>query len=290
MTNLSYQITGTQDGKQTLTFVDAQGDLHTVTNTMINYQDTLDAVLAGDSDQAVRVSLPLNAVVERIRSAGVGFDYDGRAVTFGGTALDAKATDLLLGFSRAGNMDKVRSLARFFGRLSANPSKRSVEMLYAWINDVGLTIDADGFIIAHKGITNKMESRSHGTAFVNGVQYTGAIPNKVGDTVSMTRNQVTDDPSHTCSQGLHVGSLSYASKWAPVLITVRIDPADVVSVPVDGEKMRVSKYVVVKVNEKKAEFSSDGSDGYFRGKADDFETFQDIDDDCPCSACARLRR
>ena len=57
-----------------------------------------------------------------------------------------------------------------------------------------------------------------------------------------------DDRDHSCSFGLHVGSLDYAKSFSNgrVLI-VKINPADVVSIPKDCscQKCRVSKYKII---------------------------------------------
>ena len=97
---------------------------------------------------------------------------------------------------------------------------------------------------------------SSGTASVNGVEQTGTIRNNIGDVVTMPRNAVEDDPKVACHVGLHVGSFSYANGFGRHLLTVKVDPADVVSVPEDhgNQKMRVCAYTVVEVNEGRAEF------------------------------------
>jgi acyl carrier protein len=67
----------------------------------------------------------------------------------------------------------------------------------------------------------------------------------------MPRNEVNDDPTETCSHGLHVCAMSYLPSYrgAPgnhVLIC-SIHPKDVVSVPIEyhNAKMRVSEYLVI---------------------------------------------
>ncbi len=139
------------------------------------------------------------------------------------------------------------NLVRFMERLSANPSYRSREQLFTWTEAKELTIDTDGFIIAHKGVNNDLTSVASGTAWVDGVPFTGNIPNDVGSVISMPRPQVNDDPNHGCSSGLHVGSWGYASSWGSNTVEVRIDPKDVVSVPADCNfaKMRVCEYEVI---------------------------------------------
>jgi hypothetical protein len=63
----------------------------------------------------------------------------------------------------------------------------------------------------------------------------------------MPRSSVDDDFRNHCSYGFHVGTLEYATKWGPRCVLVKVDPADVVSVPSSCEcqKLRTSRYTVV---------------------------------------------
>lgn len=70
----------------------------------------------------------------------------------------------------------------------------------------------------------------------------------------MSRNQVNEDATQTCSHGLHVANWDYAHNVYSagsdaVMLEVEVNPADVVAVPVDYNqaKMRVCKYKVLGV-------------------------------------------
>jgi len=143
-------------------------------------------------------------------------------------------------------------LLRFIERMSANPNPESVEQLYNWFTAAGLTLDTDGRIVGYKGVaktaSGAFESVNRGRAIVDGVVYNGAIPNYLGAVVEMPRSEVEFNPAVGCSTGLHVGSYDYASGWARgALLEVRVDPADVVSVPTDcsAQKMRCRRYEVI---------------------------------------------
>ena len=78
--------------------------------------------------------------------------------------------------------------------------------------------------------------------------YTGTIDNRVGNVVSMPRNQVDDLSERTCSHGLHVCSIGYLTHYTGErLVAVKVNPRDIVSIPKDYEnsKMRVCEYTVV---------------------------------------------
>ena len=66
----------------------------------------------------------------------------------------------------------------------------------------------------------------------------------------MERNKVDDNQNNTCSSGLHFCSKEYLSHFGGSdsrTMIVKINPADVVSIPTDynNSKGRACKYVVV---------------------------------------------
>jgi hypothetical protein len=132
-------------------------------------------------------------------------------------------------------------------RLQNNPSYKAIEDLFSWLlaNDM-VTIDEDGYVVGHKGITREGTSVNSGVAWVNGVRFEGQIPYAPGDTVHMPRNMVCDDREVSCAPGLHIGTHQYAFRWGQRTIAVRFDPAHVVSVPNrETCKMRVEQFQVI---------------------------------------------
>lgn len=268
---IQFQITQNTDGVRTLTFIDRVGGFHQITSDSPGFDFTVAHIMANDLDAAIESSVPLNTLVRRLSEVNADFGTDGTGVTYRGVGLSDRLSNVLIGYARQGSRE-VHALSKFIVRLFANPSAKSVQNLYGFLDSAGIAIDEDGYLLCHKGVAKsgtQFRSLARGTAQVNGVTHEGTIPQNIGDVVSMPRNQVQDDPDVACHTGLHVGSHSYASSWGPVLLTVRVDPADVVSVPSDhnNEKMRVSRYTVVAVNTSKQKFDdfavhSDGWDGW----------------------------
>lgn len=127
-------------------------------------------------------------------------------------------------------------LLRFYERLQRNPSKRSVDQLFPFLNKMGIPITADGCFLAYKGVRpNYMDKHS------------GTISNRPGTIVKLPRNLVSDDPREECHFGLHVGAIGYARNFAETLVVCKVDPEHVVCVPYDSyqEKMRVCEYKVI---------------------------------------------
>jgi len=132
-----------------------------------------------------------------------------------------------------------KALLKFFDRLQANPSKRAVNELYRFLEHKNMPITPDGHFLAYKGVDlNYMDKWTH------------KFDNNVGQVLEMTRNKVDDDANVGCSAGFHAGSYEYADSYCGQngrLMLVKIDPADVVSVPHDCEcqKLRTCRYEVV---------------------------------------------
>ena len=158
-------------------------------------------------------------------------------VFFNGEPIHNYLSEKILSFMEKGLPHE--SLIKFLERLMANPSRRAVNELYAFLSHKNLPITDAGTFLAYKSV--RSDYTDH---------HTGNFNNSIGNTLQMTRNNVCDDHNQGCSVGFHAGSLEYASSFGgkeSVLLIVEIDPADVVSVPSDCncQKLRTCKYTVV---------------------------------------------
>lgn len=184
-----------------------------------------------------------------------------------------------------------RSFAKFVENLYSNMNEHVRQQLFGWLSyentyGRGFTITADGCFIGYKGCAGTAEepvSRHRGPAVVDGVPMNGAIPNKPGSIIELARSQVQFDPAVGCASGLHVGTYAYASGWARgVLVTVKVNPRDVVSVPTECEaqKIRTCRYEVLEVTEQKYEGTTWDEEDW-----DDEDWDEDEGDECACHAC-----
>jgi hypothetical protein len=157
-------------------------------------------------------------------------------------------------------------MVKFLERLMQNPSKRAVDELFGFMEACTLPITPDGYFLAYKRVNNDYYDVHSRTvlnkpaelmtqedykciAVVQGKksEVTVAVVDGVS-TVSMPRNLVNDDRDQTCSEGLHFCSYNYLSSFGGARVVVlKIDPADVVSIPSDynNSKGRTAKYQVV---------------------------------------------
>jgi hypothetical protein len=132
-------------------------------------------------------------------------------------------------------------LVRFAENLIKNPSYRAVQELFQFLEMNNHPLTDNGCFIAYKKVRADFKD-----------QHSGTFDNSPGKTVEMPRNQVNEDPTQTCSYGLHVANWDYAHNHYsagedPIMLEVEVNPADVVAVPVDynQSKMRVCRYLVL---------------------------------------------
>lgn len=126
---------------------------------------------------------------------------------------------------------------RFYERLSRNPSFRSVQQLFKFLDHGNIPFTKDGCFLAYKSVRSDYKD-----------VHSGTWDNKPGAVNEMPRNQISDDPNHACHEGFHVGALKYARGFSgSKMVVCKVDPEHVVCVPYDSsqEKMRVCKYKVL---------------------------------------------
>ena len=137
----------------------------------------------------------------------------------------------------------VEPLVNFMKRLMENPSFSARNELFDFLDHRSLPITEDGHFLAYKSVNYNYKDK-----------YSGKITNKVGETVTMARYGVDDDRGNGCGSGLHAGALEYVEGYkcdngGDQVVIVKINPEDVVSVPVDHkfQKLRCCKYEVVAI-------------------------------------------
>jgi hypothetical protein len=139
------------------------------------------------------------------------------------------------------------TLLRFLDRLMQNPSYRSRNQLWAFIERNGLVLysgppirggflDATGWLVLYKGVNENYTDL-----------HTGKFNNSVGVHHVMPRTQVDDDPNNGCSSGFHAGDYEYVKGFGTRKMVVLVDPANVGSVPADSSftKLRTCAYDVI---------------------------------------------
>jgi len=157
---------------------------------------------------------------------------DGSILTFNGQEIHGVIIDRIIAFRDAGL--PYEPLVALLQRLERNPSMRAKQELYSFLEKNKMPVTENGYILGFKGITEDWKDC-----------HTRTVDNSIGAKPRMKRNEVDDNWRLLCSSGYHVGSEQYATGFGARTIIVKIDPADVVSVPDAGWKMRVCAYEVV---------------------------------------------
>jgi hypothetical protein len=120
----------------------------------------------------------------------------------------------------------------------------------------------------------------------------------------MARSLVDDNRDVACSVGLHVGNHHYASTFlggGSKLLTVKVNPRDVVSVPSDSndEKIRACRFTVLEDNPDKTRYEgtsfrsldevvpadAEDDEALAIGFEDEDEEDLDYDHDCDIEGC-----
>lgn len=211
-------------------------DVEIVESTHTNYKAIRAAILDGEFKKAYDLMNIAKSITTYTKGA---ITVKNGQLAYGEMTLKSSLVTRILELMAKGD-EAFKSLVNFLERLLNNPSKDSVEQLWGFISHLDVEIDAQGYIIGWKNVNN-----------VNGHLvdcHTGKVPNDVGNIVEMPRHMVNDDKDQTCSQGLHVAAWGYLRHFSGnTTLKVKVDPADVVSIPTDYNdmKMRAAKYEVV---------------------------------------------
>lgn len=241
-----YRIT-TIEGRQSITVLSG-GKLNVMSDSDASFGTVCAYILDGNYEEAlkffnkeenVRQALGKSELSDRIK-------VENGMVILDGEVCNNEITDLIVDMADAG--EDYAPLANFFVLLSENPIHHSRNRLFDWLRSAGkFSIDKDGYIIGYKGLDYNFCAKNRGPGIVNGVPVAGPLDNSPGNVLSI--EQVEMNPEIGCAHGLHVGTFEYARDWAAggKLVSVRVSPADVASVPTDcsSQKMRCFGYEVI---------------------------------------------
>ena len=210
------------------------GKPHTISKSHVSYSKVVDAIKAGEWDTVKNIIDPVKVVLNygagNISIQGDQLFWKGEP--FAGVLATRMIAMLEEGFS-------IEPMVLFMHNLLKNPSKRSVDELYGFLEKNNLPITPDGYFLAYKKVRNDFLDIHSGTML-----------NAPGTVVEMERYKVDDNKDQTCSTGLHFCGMSYLSHFGSGgdrTVIVKIDPADVVSIPSDynGAKGRACRYEVI---------------------------------------------
>lgn len=205
---------------------------HTINKTHITYQKVLDAIKNDDWETVKDIIEPKKVVL----NYGKGHvSVQGDVLYWKGQVLNTGLAVRMIAMLQEGF--PIEPMVNFMENLYKNPSRRAVTELYGFLEKNSLPITPDGHFLAYKRVRQDYLDCHSGT-----------MDNSVGKVVEMERNAVDDNKDQTCSTGLHFCSHSYLKHFnGDRVVIVKINPADVVSIPSDynDAKGRACRYEVV---------------------------------------------
>lgn len=202
----------------------------------LNYKMILEALPSATSDELLEL-IDIEKAVATFSDGLV--EIKNGQVTYEGEVVHGSISKRILEFMSKGL--PFQPLVNFLNNLMENPSMQSQKELYDFLEHEHLPITEDGYFLAYKAVRSDYKDK-----------YRGVFDNRVGQICEMTRSKVDDDRGRGCSNGLHAGALNYVAGYGSLesgdkIVIVKINPADVVSVPSDCnyEKLRTCRYEVV---------------------------------------------
>lgn len=220
-----------------------------IDNSHINFASVVEALKAGDYDAALEQA-SVKGFVEKATGGNVTVTADG--VTYKGGEITGYLADKLMLFFREGL--PVEHYCKFLDNLMSNPSMTSRRELFMFLEAADLPVTEDGCFLAYKTVCGDFKDK-----------HSGKFDNSPGQVHVMPRHAVDDDRERTCSYGFHAAAYEYAKNFmggaGDRMVAVKINPADVVSVPSDygNQKLRTCRYEVM--------FEVPGAADIFKGKA-----------------------
>ena len=213
----------------------------------------------------------------------IEFNSDGRFEFDGNSAMYLKGTSdpipEFLAKKLLEYIDKglnVEALVNFWKNTLLNPDKGVRQQLFGFLEHNGHPITDKGYFLAYKAVKVARKYDAETGEEVVSIRYdentgerieetlnqsmtfkpyhSGAhgMTVKVGEPITMPREECDSDPEVTCSAGLHVGSMEYVHDFGysgGVILEVLVSPRNVVAVPADynNTKMRTCEYYPIAI-------------------------------------------
>ena len=271
-------IAYTISGERNISMV-INGKQYNVNNSDQNYNNVIalltDITMEGREDKLLAL-LDKKVAVETYFQNAEGVEVRNDGIWYEGEQVHNVVVDRIFSFMKA-NLP-FQPMLNFLTKLLQNPSYTSQQQLFYFLEHSSLPICEDGDFLAYKAVTaNFLDKHSQ------------KYDNSIGKIVTMPRSRVDDDRETGCSKGLHAGTIGYVRDFASETdkkIIVKINPADVVSVPRDcsNQKLRCCRYEVIRefVDEMQFDLAkNDGekySDASYNGNDDDYDDDDAHDD------------
>ena len=158
---------------------------------------------------------------------------------------------------------KLEAYKNFWTLMSLNPNEECRKNLFWFLTKYDMTIAKCGFFVGYRNV----DTTSEEGVYTDHHSHTFKI--KIGEMVTMPREQCDCDSSISCSRGLHIGGKGWLKRnyYGNTGLACLINPADTIAVPkIDNYgKLRTCAYLpieVIKYNEHDDVIPLDVEDGF----------------------------
>lgn len=266
---MPYSISQTNDSLTTV-FTGGPGGvrIYTINSSHRSWEAAIKLINENGNEDALEKLMSVKEQITKFTHGKIAVSDN--CVMYNGEPINGYVVDRILEFSKK-NLP-YQPLVKFLERVRKNPSARSIQELYTFLEHRKMPLTPEGTFLAYKKVDkNYMDIWTH------------KISNRIGEAPPrLERNQVDDDANRACSFGYHAGSLEYAKSYGSDgnndhLMIIEVDPADVVCVPYDCncQKLRATYYKVI--DEFKEVLDDNYNNEYHEETIDD--------DDCECDEC-----
>lgn len=229
--DVAYQITASGIS------IFCDGKFVTVPNDHSQYTKIREAIAAKDYPEAMRLADITPIVHDWLAGSNGEFKLVAGQIEYQNRPFSHPVTNKVLAMIEAGN--DPDALFNFLRKIRKNPSKQSQDECFLFMVANGFMIHADGDILGYKGVREDFKDI-----------HSNSVMNTIGAVITMERGMVDDNRDNTCSFGFHIAAHDYASTWSGAIehvMIVKLNPADVVSIPSDhsNQKMRCCRYEVI---------------------------------------------
>lgn len=147
---------------------------------------------------------------------------------------------------------KIETYKNFWTLMSLNPDEKCRLNLFWFLNRNGLVISRCGFFVAYRNVCSTKEEGIYTDA------HTHTFKIKIGDMVTMPRNDCDSRQDVTCSRGLHLGARTWLKEnyCGNIGLVCLCNPSEVVAVPHEDHygKLRTCAYLPIDL----AKFDNNG--------------------------------
>lgn len=146
-----------------------------------------------------------------------------------------------------GDEVRINTYKNFWTLMSLNPDERCRKNLFWFLNKNGLVISKCGFFVAYRNVDFKGKDPDGTEVWTDAHTHTFSI--RIGEMVTMPKEECDDVQENTCSRGLHLGARSWLKRnyYGRQGLVCLCNPADVVAVPPldDYGKLRTCAYLPI---------------------------------------------